>query len=349
MKAISRQEQQLCGNCFVAAPLRQALKNMGAKDFRGNGGGPGSDFSGAPSLQNKSARVTKRFRIAKHSVMAKKRELESANDATIEQLQESLTNGGATLSAQQDTFDGNSLCVKNFLLSEGDSASIAPIGHSLATAYISSCQQGHRVVYVSPQKNNLGFAPEAWLGETDLRIQQVHEDDSARFVQALQHTRSTGEKFNCHYRLYDSSGKVRWFHDEASVVRDESGVPLFIRGVMLDITDKKEMEAELHGYRHHLERHVDLRTGQLMKRIALLESCNASLGDKLALTQRELAALKQQLAASTMRPGLATQIIPATQTIQAIPTNDCDEPLDGISDWARNMIGWRVAATGAIS
>lgn len=349
MKAISKQGPQLCGNRFAAAPLRQTLKNMGAKDFPGNDSGFGSGFSGGLSLQKKSARVTKRFRIAKHSSMAKKRELESANDAIVEQLQESLASSGVILPAQQDALDENTLYVKNPLLSKDGFASIVSIEHPLITAYIASCQQGNRVIYVSPQRANLGFAPEAWLGKTDFRLQQVHEGDSERLSQALQHTCSTGEKFNCHYRLYDSNGKIRWFHDEASVVRDESGMPLFIRGVMLDITDKKEMEIELNGHRHHLERYVDLRTERLMRRIALLESCNASLGDKLALTQRELAALKQQLVASAMRQDPAAQIIPATQAIQDAQTNDCEEPLDGISDWARNMIGWRVAAAGAIT
>lgn len=73
-----------------------------------------------------------------------------------------------------------------------------------------------------------------------------------------------------------------------------SGTPMFIRGVMLDITNKKEMEAELNEHRYRLERKVEQRTEQLVRRIALLESCNTSLCDKLALAYKELAALKQQ-------------------------------------------------------
>lgn len=76
---------------------------------------------------------------------------------------------------------------------------------------------------------------------------------------------------------------------------------------MLDITDKKEMEAELNQHRYYLERHVELRTEQLIKRIALLESCNTTLGSKLALSRTELAALKRQSAIGsghhTVKPG----------------------------------------------
>lgn len=355
MRAIGKQGRTFYGNHFIAAPLRQTLKNIGAKDFSGNRGSFESGFSGCTPLQKESSRAAGCFHMAKHSAMANKHELESANDTTIKQLQESFSSGGAILPAQQNSLDENTLPVKTKLLGDDGFASVIPLDHPLITAYVSSCQQGNRMIYVSPQKANLGFAPEAWLGETDLRLQQVHEGDSEQLIQALQHSRSTGEKFNCHYRLYDSNGKVRWFHDEASVVRDESGMSLFIRGVMLDITDKKEMEAELHGHRHHLERHVESRTGQLGRRVALLESCNASLGNKLALAKREIAVLKQQLTAMAMRPDPDTQIISATQITSAARTlplaqaDDRAEQLDGISDWAHKMIGWRVATAGEIT
>jgi hypothetical protein len=267
----------------------------------------------------------------------------------------------------------------------------APLEHPFVITYISSCQQGNRMIYASPQTASLGFGPEAWLGETDLRLKQVHEDDADRLAEAIKHSRITGEKFNCHYRLYDSNRKTRWYHDEAAVVCDESGAPLFIRGAMLDITDKKEMEAELNQHRYRLERHVESRTGQLMKRVSLLESCNEALSEKLAMARMELTALKQQPEYKVAKPSgcpekqhdlsqQAHKIInstrdnwiahgcykpaikkssPDAQSAQEIRPAQIKNPpkiddsavdqLDGISDWARNMIGWRVAAAGAIA
>lgn len=58
--------------------------------------------------------------------------------------------------------------------------------------------------------------------------------------------------------------------------------------------DIKKMQAELDEHRYHLERKVEQRTEYLLKHIALLESCNATLCDKLALAQKELAASGQQ-------------------------------------------------------
>lgn len=165
-----------------------------------------------------------------------------------------------------------------------------------AFMYVLSCHQDNCMTYASPQIASLGFAMEDWIGQPDLRLQHIHEDDLKKFVHAMQHSRSTAEAFSCQYRLYDSCGKLRWFHDEANVVRDKSGAPLFFSGVMLDITDKKAMEAELNEHRYHLERNVERRTEQLVKSMTLLESCNAALCDKLALAQKEVAALKRQLA-----------------------------------------------------
>lgn len=180
-------------------------------------------------------------------------------------------------------------------LGDIDRIGIPPIEHSSAIAYISSCLSDRRLIYVSPQIGNLGFAQEDLLDRPDLRLKQVHEDDLARFERLFRQSCKTAGKFSCHYRMYDSQGKVRWFHDEGCVVCDESGVPLFIRGVMLDISDKKRMEAELVDHRYYLERNVEQRTRELMKRIEMLESCNASLCNQLSSARMEVAALERQL------------------------------------------------------
>ena len=65
----------------------------------------------------------------------------------------------------------------------------------------------------------------------------------------------------------------------------------FISKVMLDM---QKMETELNEHRYYLERNVERRTEHLLKRIAALEACNATLCDKLTLARKEFAALKQQ-------------------------------------------------------
>ncbi len=61
-----------------------------------------------------------------------------------------------------------------------------------------------------------------------------------------------------------------------------SGSTLFIGKIMHDM---KKMKAELKEHRYCLERNVELRTGHLLTRIALLESCNETLCAKLELAR----------------------------------------------------------------
>jgi len=70
----------------------------------------------------------------------------------------------------------------------------------------------------------------------------------------------------------------------------KSGAMLFVGKAMRGMN---KMKAELNELHYHLERNVEQRTGALSKRIALLESCNTTLCDKLASARKELAALKQ--------------------------------------------------------
>lgn len=65
---------------------------------------------------------------------------------------------------------------------------------------------------------------------------------------------------------------------------------LFIGRAMLCM---RKMRIELNEHRYFLERSVERETAHLSKRIALLESCNATLSGKLALAYQEIATLKQ--------------------------------------------------------
>lgn len=91
---------------------------------------------------------------------------------------------------------------------------------------------------------------------------------------------------------------------------------------MLDIN---RIQAELAEHRYHLERKVEQRTEQLLKRITLLESCNATLCDKLAMAQKEITSLKRQV--SQTPPNKNTE-----QKNRAVQ-------LYGMNDQIRKLIG----------
>lgn len=161
-----------------------------------------------------------------------------------------------------------------------------------AITYMVSLEPGNSMVYVSPQISRLGFAAELWLSQTGFKLQQVCEDDRERVEREFRVCCQTGERFNCEYRMYGADGRMFWFHDVANVVLDEKSRPMVVQGVMMDITSARNAEMELMHQRRFLERLVSERTARLVRRIAMLESCNASLCNAL---ERLSGGLKPQL------------------------------------------------------
>lgn len=170
-----------------------------------------------------------------------------------------------------------------------------PALHDTAISYVTSCRTDRRLIYVSEQIRRLGFSPEGVLNSLDVRLERLHEEDLQRFESAFRCSCDTGQQFSCQYRLYDERGRIRWFHDEAEVVSDAAGGAICMRGSMLDVTDSKQMESELAECRYNIERQVERRTEQLERRLALLESCNAVLCERLSDALLQLAGLTHQL------------------------------------------------------
>jgi PAS domain S-box-containing protein len=54
-----------------------------------------------------------------------------------------------------------------------------------------------------------------------------------------------GKPFVAEYRLLAKSGRILWLRDEARMIFDQNGLPLFIQGLAQDITERKETEEAL--------------------------------------------------------------------------------------------------------
>lgn len=134
-----------------------------------------------------------------------------------------------------------------------------------AITYVAALDGKDSTLYVSPQIRDLGFTPEEWLADPEIHLKQVHPDDRLRVEEQLSQCRATGKPLCCEYRLRAHNGCIFWFRDQATVVRDESGQPLVLQGIMVDITKSKQMEQELREHRHRLEELVMKRTNMLTK------------------------------------------------------------------------------------
>ncbi len=128
-----------------------------------------------------------------------------------------------------------------------------------AITYIAERGIDGRWYYVSPQITRiLGFTPTEWMADAKLWRKQVHPEDLERVLeeegQSLCHE---GDHFRIEYRLRTRDGSYIWVRDEATYVREAETSQLFMRGLLLDITEHKRAEEELRRSEHRLQTTID--------------------------------------------------------------------------------------------
>lgn len=163
--------------------------------------------------------------------------------------------------------------------------------------YVANLDRYGSSVYVSPQiEELLGFTGEQWCREPELRARQLHPEDRGHVLKVLNNTIESGGSFSIDYRIHRRDGVLRWFHDEARIVTGEGGRPLFLQGAMLDITERKQAEADLersHGKLQELIAALDsLRTDERQR---LAQEMHDDFGQLLAAMKMDICTLRQHL------------------------------------------------------
>ncbi len=115
-----------------------------------------------------------------------------------------------------------------------------------AITYMESADEPGKKLYISPQvEPMLGFNKTDWTHEG--WIEAIHPDDRDRVLEEDRRTEMSGEPFSCEYRLVRPDGRTVWIQDNAVLLRDELGKPLYWQGVRFDITDRMQVEEQLRG------------------------------------------------------------------------------------------------------
>ncbi|MFL6284455.1 MAG: PAS domain S-box protein [Pyrinomonadaceae bacterium] len=102
-----------------------------------------------------------------------------------------------------------------------------------------------RFTFVSNQAERLlGYPLARWLEEPHFWSAHIHPEDRDAAVELCLRALEDGEDHDFEYRMVAADGRPVWLRDIASVVKRE-GAPALLRGVMVDITDKREAEVAL--------------------------------------------------------------------------------------------------------
>jgi PAS domain S-box-containing protein/diguanylate cyclase (GGDEF)-like protein len=121
-----------------------------------------------------------------------------------------------------------------------------------AVTYIDPVDDPETSLYTSPHiEQMLGYTPKEWQTEK-LWPKRLHPDDRERILAADERFEAGGsEPFREEYRLLAKDGSVVWVREEAVLVRDEAGEPLYWQGVFYDLSERKALEERLHYQAFH--------------------------------------------------------------------------------------------------
>jgi PAS domain S-box-containing protein len=89
-----------------------------------------------------------------------------------------------------------------------------------------------------------GLSPGEFLERSQAWESLIHPEDRPEVVRQLEHAMQTG-KFDTEWRVVRPDGEMRWLSGRAWVFKDDSGKPLRLIGVNIDITEDKQKEEAL--------------------------------------------------------------------------------------------------------
>ncbi|HJS94842.1 MAG TPA: EAL domain-containing protein [Solirubrobacteraceae bacterium] len=115
-----------------------------------------------------------------------------------------------------------------------------------AIVYVADAGETGSWSYVSPQiEQILGYTPAEWCADPELWLARLHPDDR-QWVVAREESLIGADPDSpaLEYRMIHRDGRVVWIRDDAVLTHDENG-ELRWHGVLSDVTERKQFEAEL--------------------------------------------------------------------------------------------------------
>jgi diguanylate cyclase (GGDEF)-like protein/PAS domain S-box-containing protein len=121
------------------------------------------------------------------------------------------------------------------------------IDHLPAVLYVDSVTGTDPMIDVSPGVEDLlGIPREEFLSRPYAWADTIHPEDLDAVLAENERVAITGEPFRMEFRVVHPDGKTMWVRDDAVLILDESGEPLHWLGLMLDVTELIDAQAELH-------------------------------------------------------------------------------------------------------
>ena len=130
----------------------------------------------------------------------------------------------------------------------------------------------------------LGYGPEEELQSREWWFAQIHADDIREVRRMLQEARRRGEDYHLQYRVRHRDGSCLFVEDAGRYIEDAKRQIIRAVGSVVDVTQRKQAEEALrrseqryHDLAEQLEKRVEQRTADLVKRSRQLHALAAQL------------------------------------------------------------------------
>ncbi len=131
-------------------------------------------------------------------------------------------------------------------LGEAEERYRAIVEHVPAAIYLDRADRSMRTIYVSPQVEEItGYTPQEWIDDPDLWLTIMSPEDRPEAERTYVESVTSKQPWKAEYRVNTRDGRTIWLHDETTFVTDADGAPLFLQGVLMDITERKLAEQAL--------------------------------------------------------------------------------------------------------
>ncbi|HYU16481.1 MAG TPA: ATP-binding protein [Candidatus Acidoferrum sp.] len=91
----------------------------------------------------------------------------------------------------------------------------------------------------------LSYPVGRWLGTADFFVSRIHPDDRARAMRVCREAIAKGVDHEFEYRALSADGREVWLRDIVHVLQSGAGQPAQLRGLTVDLTERKRAEEAL--------------------------------------------------------------------------------------------------------
>ena len=187
-----------------------------------------------------------------------------------------------------------------------------------------------------------GLRPHAFPATYEAFLDHVHPDDRAAVSSAVDRALEGVAPYAIDHRIVLVDGTVKIVHEQAEILRDDSGQPTSMHGTVQDVTNLRKAEAEVRRLNEELEQRVEQRTRELHEAQAELIKKDrlATLGQLTATVSHELRNPlgAMRTSAYVLEKSLPAGNEPARKAIARIDRGivRCDRIIDELLDFTRS-------------